>query len=317
MNSTLQINLAPSDYRFAFSLLPHQIDTWRAQVDEILLTIDLKKSKGRFGAEWEFGKSKLLEMVASLGDSVRVVEVDYSSKAMKQVAERWTGGVPIPHKDFRGGPCYSYFFGMFEAKGRWVLHSDSDMFFGGRSRFWLAEAIEFFSRNPEVLFVAPHSGPPANSDGSQQSLPNKPDSRAINGCVFDFMSTRLFLLDTARFDKLIKRFVPARPKFRNRIKAKLEGNPAWDLPEHWMTDAMNAAGMSRFEFSGEGSGMWHLHPPYRCGDFFAKLPEIIKKIEQDDIPAQQLGCHDINSSLVDWSEATEALAKNRWWKRLF
>tara|TARA_R110002073_G_scaffold56906_2_gene144976 strand:+ start:13948 stop:14934 length:987 start_codon:yes stop_codon:yes gene_type:complete len=315
MNSTLQINLAPSDYRISRYLLSHQIETWREQVDEILLTIDLRKSNGRFGMDWEAGKSKLLEVVSSFGDTVRVVNVDYSLDMMRRVAIRWTGGCPIPAKDFRGGPCYSYLYGMFAARGRWILHSDADMLFGGRSPTWLAEAIEFVSQNPEVLFAAPHSGAPA-SGISQRSLPNQPDDRAINGSIFDFMSTRLFLIDTDRFDQLVKRFVPVRPSWRGRLKAKIEGNPAWDLPEHWMTTAMIKHHMIRYEFSGTGNGMWSLHPPYRCEDFYRKLPDIIACVENGTLPQLQVGQHDLTDSMVDWSEAKIALRRNRWWKRL-
>jgi hypothetical protein len=39
-------------------------------------------------------------------------------------------------------------------------------------------------------------------------------------------------------------------------------------------------------------------------------------VESGDIPAAQRGDHDLNASLVNWSEATTALRQNRWWKRL-
>jgi hypothetical protein len=47
------------------------------------------------------------------------------------------------------------------------------------------------------------------------------------------------------------------------------------------------------------------------------LPELVRRVEAGDIPAAQRGDHDLNASLVDWSEATTALRQNRWWKRLF
>jgi hypothetical protein len=34
------------------------------------------------------------------------------------------------------------------------------------------------------------------------------------------------------------------------------------------------------------------------------------------VPEAQRGDHDMNSSLVDWTEAVAALASNRWWRRL-
>jgi hypothetical protein len=63
--------------------------------------------------------------------------------------------------------------------------------------------------------------------------------------------------------------------------------------------------------------MWHLHPPYRCQDFYAKLPSLIERVERGDVPEAQRGDHDINDSLVDWTEARQRLRENRWWKRLW
>ena len=130
------------------------------------------------------------------------------------------------------------------------------------------------------------------------------------------MSTRLFLIDRQRFEERITAFEPQRPSLRSRIKAMVEGNSAWDLPEHWMTESMNKAGMFRFEFTGPGDGMWSLHPPYRCPEFFEKLPDLVRMVETDDLPEGQLGNHDVDTCLIDWTEARNLILQNRWWKRL-
>lgn len=315
MKTTFQINLAPGDYRLAKHPLPHQIETWRDQVDEILLIVDLHRSAGRFGANWEEGKTSLFQAIEQLDFPVRVVEVDYSREAKARCAEHWTGGRPISEKDFRGGPSYAYFFGLTEARGRWILHSDADLFFGGRSKNWLAEDMEIYELNDDILFMGPHAGKPT-TDGRLLTLPHQSDARAKNGCQFDFMSTRLFLIDQERFRKKITAFTPKRPSLRSRIKAMVEGNTAWDLPEHWMSEAMTAAGMCRFEFTGKGDGMWSLHPPYRCPEFFEKLSDLVTMAESGDLPEEQLGNHDIDTCLVDWAEARSLIRQNRWWKRL-
>ena len=53
MTTTLQINLAPTDLPHLIHILPHQIRQLGGQVDEILLTLDLHQSRGRFGAAWK------------------------------------------------------------------------------------------------------------------------------------------------------------------------------------------------------------------------------------------------------------------------
>jgi hypothetical protein len=312
---TLQISLAPSDYRHARELLPHQLRVWRGQVAEVLLTVDFHRSSGRFSARWEEGKDKIIDLAQSQ-PGARVVIVDYGPAAMARVSTEFFGGQPVPAKDFRGGPYYSYFFGMAEARQTYVLHTDSDMFFGGGSQTWLAEAVGHMDANPEVLFAAPLPGPPT-ADGRLRSQEAVPEGETPHAFRFDTMSTRLFLVDRRRFRATIGALRPQRPpSLRSVMKAMVEGNPPQDLPEHLFSRAMHTRGLVRREFLGTAPGMWSLHPPYRSADFYRRLPELVQRVESGDLPAAQAGDHDMNSSLVDWSEALAALTQNRWWKRL-
>ncbi len=312
---TLQISLSPSDYRHARELLPHQIGIWRPQVSEILLTVDLHRSAGRFSAQWEEGRDKILALAQSFAGA-RAVVVDYGPESMARVSAEFFGGRCVPAKDFRGGPYYSYFFAMNAARHEYVLHTDSDMFFGGGSPTWVAEAIAHMTVHPEVLFTAPLPGPPA-ADGRLHSQTADPEPDSAHAFHFSAMSTRLFLMDRGRFRNRIGSLHARRPPaLRNAIKALVEGNPPQDLPEHLFTDAMRADGLVRREFLGTAPGMWSLHPPYRCADFYNRLPELVRRVEAGEIPEAQRGDHDMNASMVDWSEAHAALSQNRWWKRL-
>ncbi|HTB79803.1 MAG TPA: hypothetical protein VK717_02830 [Opitutaceae bacterium] len=312
---TLQISLAPSDYRHARILLPHQVRAWRGQVAEILLTVDFHRSSGRFSAGWKEGQDNIMSFAQSI-DGARVLTVDYGAPTMARVATEFFGGRRIPAKDFRGGPYYSYFFSMAEARHPYVLHTDSDMFFGGGSPTWVAEALAHMAAHPKVLFTAPLPGPPA-ADGRLHSQTADPEPDSAHAFHFSTMSTRLFLMDRRHFKNVIGSLQPRRPPaLRNSIKALVEGNPAEDLPEHLFTDAMRADGLVRREFLGTAPGMWSLHPPYRCADFYHRLPELVKQVEAGEIPEAQRGNHDMNASMVDWSEAHAALSQNRWWKRL-
>ena len=317
MNSpvTLQISLAPSDYRHAQVLLPHQVRTWQKQVSEVLITVDFHRSSGRFSERWEEGREHILPLARSI-EGARVVAVDYSSAAMQRVSDEFFGGCPVPAKDFRGGPYYSYFFGLSEATHSHVLHIDSDMFFGGRSTTWIAEAIAYLDTHRDVLFVAPLPGPPT-ADGGLRSQ----QASAIPDCPhafrFSTMSTRLFLMDRTRFRDKVGSLRPRRvPGLRNLLKALVERNPPDDLPEHLFTDVLRSHRLQRIEFLGTTPGMWSLHPPYRCREFYSRLSELVHRVESGDMPDAQRGDHDLNASLVDWSEAVAALQQNRWWKRL-
>jgi hypothetical protein len=312
---TLQINLAPSDYWHARTILPHQIATWRAQVAEILITVDFHRSPGRFSERWEEGREKILPLAASI-EGARVVTVEYGQEAAARVSSEFFSGRPIPAKDFRGGPYYAYFFGLSAAQHNYVFHTDSDIFFGGGSQTWVAEAVDYLELHPEVLFAAPLPGPPAH-DGRLRSQTAAAEAETPHAFRFDTMSTRLFLFDRRQFRTAIGALRPrCPPALRDTIKAMIEGNPPQDLPEHLFADAMQAHSLWRREFLGSAPGMWSLHPPYRCRDFYERLPELVRHIERGEIPNDQRGDHDLNSSMVNWSEALSALAQNRWWRRL-
>lgn len=312
---TLQISLAPSDHRLARHILPHQIRTWRGQVTEILLTIDLHRSAGRFADDWEAGRDSILALARSV-EGARIVEVDYSATAATAVAKEFFGGQRVPAKDHRGGPYYAYFFGLHAASHRHVLHCDADMMFGGGSPKWLAEACALLEKETDIFVTAPLPGAPA-PDGRLTEL--RGERLAGPGLAYAFreMSSRVFLLDRERFQARIGALRPALAPLRGLLLALLDGNAPRELPERLLTSAMAQHGLQRVDFLGAAPGMWTLHPPYRCADFFQKLPELVRRVEAGDLPSTQLGFHDVGDSLVDWTEARQRMAERRWWQRLF
>lgn len=218
-------------------------------------------------------------------------------------------GVRIPPKDYRGGPFYSYFFGMYASKNDTVFHLDSDMMFGGGSQDWINEALDVLS--DDVLTCSPLPGPPTrNGELADQ------EAEQVGPWAFRLptMSTRLFLLNRLRLASVLSG-IP-RVSGRKWLKAKIEGNPPYGLPEDIISTAMRRHSLTRVDFLGADDGMWSLHPPYRCRNFYETLPALISRIERGDVPDEQKGRYDINSSLVDWTEAITMLGKNRWWKRL-
>ncbi|NJN49734.1 MAG: glycosyltransferase family 2 protein [Alkalinema sp. RL_2_19] len=159
--TTLQINLAPSDWLHAGDILPHQLRQFVGQVDEVLLTLDLHRSVGRFSEGWEERRPKLealIEQCCQEFENVRSVIVDYSPEAMQQVSQTFFGDARMPAKDFRGGPFYAYFYGLYAATYDYVFHIDSDLMFGGGSQTWIMEAIAFLQHYPNVLVCGPLPG---------------------------------------------------------------------------------------------------------------------------------------------------------------
>lgn len=310
---TLQVSVAPSDHRLVGTMLEHQARFWRGAVAEILITIDTHRSRGRFGADWEAGRDRVLAAAAGIGGAV-VREVDYRPAARAAVSAAFFGGRAVPAKDCRGGPYYSYFFGLQSAAHDHVLHADADMFFGGDGRAWLEQALTLYADDPTLLFTAPLPGAPA-ADGRLRQLAGEPVRGPTAAWQFREMSTRVFLFDRQRFRARIGALRPRRPGARECFRALLDGQPWQELPEVLFTDAMEKAGLRRVDFLGR-PGCWTIHPPYRSADFFARLPEIARRIEANDLPPGQLGDHDLNDTMVDWTEPRERLKSRRWWRRL-
>jgi hypothetical protein len=310
---TLQINLAPTDLPHARHILPHQLRQWGNQVDQTLLVVDLHRSRGPYAEGWSErlpGLRRLIEECCAEHPNVRAIDVDYSAATADDLAGHFFGGRRVPEKDWNGTPFYSYFFGLWAAEHRFVLHSDSDMMYGGGSPTWVAEAIELLAARPDVLACSPFPGPPS-ADGRirSQSLEPEPYSslalRAIN------VSTRVFFLDRDRFHDRISVLPLTRPPRYRVLQATVDGNPPYDLVEVIISRAMRARRMVRIDFLGRPPGMWCLHPPYRSQTFYDRLPRLIEAVESGNVPEAQRGDHDVNDSMVDWTGARRPV-----WRRV-
>jgi hypothetical protein len=311
---SLQITVAPSDLPHAGAILPHQLRTWAAQVDEVLFTYDVRPpARGRFTDAWEERRAPMAELLEGLcaeHPHARVAEVDDRPKTVAAVGRRFLDREDVPQKDSRGGPLYAYFFALHEAAHDLVLHMDSDMLFGGASQTWVREAVELLAAREDVLFAGPLPGPP-RADGT---IAQPGERVALDSLAFSFrtMSTRVFLLDRGR---LAGRVGPLRLRppilLRSRIKARLHGHPPFAMPEQLLSLAMEEHGMSRVDFLGEPSGMWSLHPPHRSQRFYDELPELVRRVEAGDVPDEQRGHYDIVDALVDWSDARAAERRGR------
>jgi hypothetical protein len=303
---TMQINLAPSDLPHARYTLPHQLRQWAAQVDEIVLVLDLHQSKGRYSEGWAErlpGMRALLEDCCRPYEHARTVDVDYAPEVAERLAARFFGGRHIPAKDWQGGPFYSYFFGLDAATHPYVLHMDADMMYGGGSQTWIAEAIDLLIDRPDVAVCNPLPGPPtATGELRSQTLVPEPMTSSLAYSA-DQVSTRILFTDMRR---LCDRMTPipfTSPPLRKWLMAVVDGNPANWSGEHLLSEAMVAHGLTRIDFLGRGSGMWSLHPPYRSPTFYQRLPALIEEVETGRVPEAQRGHHDVHDSMVDWTSA--------------
>ncbi len=292
-------------------------------VDRIVVTIDTHQSRsGRYrGSNFQASLDQLRRLIdAARRDcpQLEVADVDYSEGMRRDVARYFFDVDAIPIKAWDGGPFYSYFFGLYVANAQYVMHFDGDMLFGGGGTAWMQEAIACMEQRTDVLVTAPFPGPP-RADGEvighqpQGGFHHARERMPFLAYRHMHVSTRAFMIDLNRFKSVLGKFPSIRPSAAQRLKARLLGNPP-DAREAEvvMSETMQRSGLYRVDLVGSAPGVWSLHPPYRCDEFYRRLPELVRAVESGGVPDGQRGHYDVNDSMVDW---TQARAENHWHRR--
>lgn len=311
VNRELQINIHPNDHKHIEPLLRHQIKVWGDGIDRVRLTLDLHNSEsGRYRSN-SFSDNlrsmrSIIRNVSRDFPFITVDEVDTSPETRNKIAKKFFNKDDLPIKAWDGGPFYSYLFGLWKARAKTIIHMDSDMMFGGLSPTWISEAEEILDTDPDVIFVAPLSGPP-HPDGVlkghrlQPGVPVKPYKLPVS-YAFNSVSTRIFVTRPELIRSRIGHFEWLPPSPSQQFRARLLGNPPLSREfEVVLSHTMQKRGLIRVDHHGRNTGMWSLHPPFRTAQFYADLPAIIRRVERGDMPAEQLGQYDMHDSICDWS----------------
>lgn len=314
--ASLKISLSPRDLRLLYHVLPHQINYWNDSIDEILLVLDLHGYNLKEDQENIQKIYNLVETLSSTFQKIRMIEVDYSLESEKLISNAYFGGKHIPAKTHRYGPYFSYFFGIYHTKNDFVLNIDSDIFFGGYNPEWIEQAIELIQNKKNIITCSPHPGPP-REDGKLRRQVGETDKSELKKIIFNSMSSRVFFINKLDFQERICPIPIKLAKWPLLIRAILRGKPIYELPEDTISDLMRRKKLKRVDFLGSSNGVWTLHPPYRNEEFYAKLPSIIRMIENDNIPLEQRGDYDLNDSMVDWEDARELIKNASIKKKLF
>jgi len=286
------------------------------------VTIDTHRSSaGRYRCSDYLGR--LADLRAAIDEvrqryrHVQVIDVDYSPQTQRKVAGFFFDANSVPVKAWDGGPFYAYFFGLYAANARHVMHFDGDMMFGGGSRTWIKEALACMEHRPDVLMMAPLAGPPRVNGRAVQPIRGETlhavEGMATEAYRYAHISTRAFLVDLSRFKSRLGALPQIRPTVAQRLKSRLLGNPPAVLEaERLISQTMQRANLYRIDLLGEGPGLWSLHPPYRSEEFYQRLPEVISAVERGTVPDGQRGDYNLNDSMIDW---TRARADNHWHRR--
>lgn len=309
---TLQINTAPVDYPFLLGILKHQLKFFGASCAEIILTLETRQSKRtRWKSEdWDANLEKIYELVDELKKEypqLQLSPIDYSDEARKNVTDYFIKQKKkdriMPFKDFRGGPYYSYYYGLYSASQKYIFHMDSDMLFHGDGEAWLDQAMKIAQEDEKALLIAPLIGPPVEKNTPMPIVhpkrynPIAGYDGAKNAYIYKDMSTRMFLVEKER----LKNFCPITyPHFDQIMKSWIRKTSPYHTPERSISESMQENGLYRVDFLGDGKGLWSLHPQIsRDGHFSKMLDHIIRKIEEGFFTESQRGWHDFSRNFYD------------------
>ncbi len=310
MGISAQINLAPSDYKIARLCLDHELARIHPFVDEVVLTNETRPGFGRFSANWETGATAMAKIQAEMSEKypkIRRVNISYADSDRAAVARYFGQRALFPLRDYRGGPFYAYFFGLYSCANDVVFHMDSDMLFGGDAGPWFEQALKELE-DPDTFAVSPLPGPPT-ADGSlrQSAISADPVKRRY---TFKHFSTRVFLMDRR---KLLAQQFAVRPKPAGVVQGVACGHPAFNLPERTINGRLQRGSEVRVDIAGEGM-FWSLHPLFKSERYIAALPQIIARVEAGDMPEAQRGLPDIHDALFDQKQDVADDFRNRWWR---
>ncbi|MEX2641098.1 MAG: hypothetical protein WD266_10450 [Balneolales bacterium] len=302
---------------FLEAMVSHQIRILGNQVQEILIVADIQAGKGRFHFQDEaiVNFKKVLEKIQRQW-KVRIEFVDYSPNAQTRVAGNLWNKNKLPVKDYRGGPFYSYFYGIEACACDYVLHLDSDMILGGGLQSWCSDAINVYEQDDRIASILPLSGPPPRRPGiPDQFRENSLDYKKLpHSYRSNKFTTRVFLIAKERFIRILRDISLDKPDMFRYMLGKWQGNPSVQAPEQLLGKYCQDNKYYRLDYLGNGPGLWTLHPPFRSELFYEKLAGILTSVEAGNIPEVQRGFYDINDGFFDWSESVEKLPFYRRYK---
>jgi hypothetical protein len=302
---SLQINLSAADLPICRKLLDRQIRFWYEELDEIVLSIESKKSFGKFAKDFDRNKKGLMVMVEQYITSfpkIRYHFIDYSPQRNASLAELFFCNERIPEKDYRGCAFYSYLDGLASCSNRYIIHLDSDIMLGGHPNSWLQDAVDLLNSEPSYLLINPLPGPPAANFELKQKYIRK---AGLYQFLFNKMSTRVFLIDMEKLsaNKLSLKKAPVTPRY---IKWFFKSGFKWGYLalEDILSDIMVRRSLLRVDTLGinERRSAYTLHPVLKPAQYIQAIPDLLERMDTGDIPESQRGYYNVHNDFFDFSK---------------
>lgn len=277
--------------------MPHLVRSSAYPFAERALVIDTAPLSPEYAARPHVGSREELDDICNSlvaeGWIDKLHYIDYAQSEVDRINQAYFGQKLRETHDFRGCAMYGYLRSLEVAASDLVLHFDADILLhqvAGES--WIEQGIDILQRRPDILSVAPMSGPP-HAEGKllQQSSSYEFDPDGFS--KFKFFTARKFLVDrrTLRSVGLVPRWVSRK---RRLVSMWTRKSALWSF-EVMASDQLEGRGLWRADLS-DGRA-WTLHTPDHGPEFLKRLTEIIQRIESGTFPAEQAGYYDLDLAL--------------------
>jgi len=311
MNSdiTLQINLSAGDINYA-DIMVRDLVSKHTEVKETLLIVDCCKPQRtksidpliKYPEPEYSSKIKKIKNITNkllqneIVDNVYLIE--QGDPLLKKVAKKYINTLFSETHDAKGTPVLSYLLPLELITTRYMVHYDADMLlYQKEGCFWTLEAIKIMIEYDNAIFATPRVAPPF------ADLLNKEDATSLHegpipnpvkgGWLINWFSTRCFLIDNYKFNKLLPLMDTS--IYLELILRKIFQRSFPMATEMLLHKSLGKRGYRRLDLNSED--YWLLHPEEKDEKYISNLTKLLDYISRDEIPDEQRGWENMKSEI--------------------
>lgn len=302
---SLSILVARTDVSFMTHTIPHLVRSCNFPFQKRVLFVDTAPLTGDKVLRPGIGSLENLraccKQLLDNGTIDEVIDINYSEQYRLQVYQKHFNSKVRQTHNYKGYPILGTIFSLEQVPGEYILHFDSDMLLYQSSYFnWIETGINLIQSNPEICFIRPRCGPPAQTKDMLDHATELNHSFPFQS--HQFFSSRAYLFERKRFESILPIPIMWRSykhKFLNIMPTSAKnwlnyqtGKGQLASWEVMVTERIKHTSHVRANLTS--SQAWTLHPKERGAEFIRALPRIIKLIEDGWYPDEQAGYYDMN-----------------------
>lgn len=285
------VNVCNSDAPYLEQTLRHMMRQLNFPFVERVATYDPGRQEGKYAERIQGTQSeveRILERLLADGVIDRVDVVPWTEDEQQRILQKYFGGRQVDLKDFSGAPIYQYLYAMDACRGDYLFHVDSDMlFYRAGERSWLYDGLDLLKRESRVIVATPQGGPPQARNWLERLTGHSFEPRPTRDWHHaDFVSTRYFLMDVARFHACLP------------LEQAKPGEPL----ENSFSYTFARKGYARWSMNGYTH--WAIHPWRHDANYVRHLDDLIWAVENGIYPFKRTG--------FQWDMRTEGEHIEEW-----